>query len=286
MSLLDPTSTQAPDLRRALPIGVFDSGIGGLTVARALADALPHESLVYFGDTAHLPYGDKSPEVLQGFIRRIAEFLLAQPVKAIVIACNTASAVGYDLVRQLAESHGVPVFQVVTPAVEAALAASRQGRVGVIGTKTTVQSHVYLRQLLERQPDALVIEKATPLLVPMIEEGWAENKITDEIIEAYLSDTGFVHIDVLIMGCTHYPLIQPQVERYFATHARHPVQVINSSVVTAETVRLALEQAKLLRAEGTEAAEHRFYVSDLTLSFEATAALFFGTNLRLERHEL
>ena len=278
------TPRQAPDPRQALPIGVFDSGIGGLTVARALADALPHESLVYFGDTAHLPYGDKSPEVLQTYIGAIAQFLLAQPVKAIVIACNTASAVGYRHVVSLAEPHDVPTFEVVSPAVEAALAASSRGRVGVIATKTTIQSHIYLRQLLERQPDAYVVEKATPLLVPMIEEGWVQNKITDEIIEAYLSDTGFVHIDALILGCTHYPLIRTQVERYFAQHGRHPVAVIDSSRVTAERVRGALEQRGLLLAEG--APHHRFYVSDLTVSFEATAATFFGADITLEKLSL
>ncbi len=278
------TPAQAPDPRQALPIGVFDSGIGGLTVARALADALPHESLVYFGDTAHLPYGDKSPEVLQTYIGAIAQFLLAQPVKAIVIACNTASAVGYRHVVSLAEPHDVPTFEVVSPAVEAALAASSRGRVGVIATKTTIQSHIYLRQLLERQPDAYVVEKATPLLVPMIEEGWVQNKITDEIIEAYLSDTGFVHIDALILGCTHYPLIRTQVERYFAQHGRHPVAVIDSSRVTADRVRGALEQRGLLLAEG--APRHRFYVSDLTVSFEATAATFFGADITLEKLSL
>ncbi len=275
----------APADRRALSIGVFDSGIGGLTVARALADALPHESLTYVGDTAHLPYGDKSPEVLHGYIAAITRFLLEQPVKAIVIACNTASAVGRGLVERMASAASVPVFEVVSPAVAAALAASTRGRVGVIATKTTIQSHIYLRQLLDAMPEAFVVEKATPLLVPMIEEGWAQNKITDEIIEAYLSDTGFVHIEALILGCTHYPLIRAQVERYFAQHSsagRAPVAVIDSSRVTAERVAQRLGQLDLLQTS-TAPPMHRFFVSDLTVGFEAAAHVFFGAQVALQR---
>ena len=282
---MTPHPATPPAQRQQLPIGVFDSGIGGLTVARALADALPREALTYVGDTAHLPYGDKSPEVLHGYIAAITRFLLAQPVKAIVIACNTASAVGRALVEGLAQAAGVPVFEVVSPAVEAALAASPRGRVGVIATKTTIQSHIYLRQLLDRLPEAYVVEKATPLLVPMIEEGWAQNRITDEIIEAYLSDTGFVHIDALILGCTHYPLIRAQVERYFEQHARpqqRPVAVIDSSRVTAERVAQGLAQLGLLSA-ATAPPVHHFFVSDLTVGFEAAANVFFGGSVSLER---
>lgn len=269
------------------PIGVFDSGIGGLTIVRALKATLPNERIVYFGDTAHLPYGDKSPEVLQGYIHAIVAFLIEQHVKAVVIACNTAASVAHQqVVAQCAAvppSKGgpIPVVEVITPTVETALALSASHRIGIIATKTTVQSHVYLRTILERRPDASVLEKATPLLVPMIEEGWAENKITTEVIEAYLSDTGFAHIDTLILGCTHYPLILHSVQQYFDTNARHKVQVIDSSTSTAAAVKQLLAEKKLLAAGTTGPDE--FWVSDYTDGFQATARIFFGADLQLRK---
>ncbi len=245
---------------------------------------MPQERILYFGDTAHLPYGDKSPEVLQGYVHQIVAFLLAQQVKAIVIACNTASAVAYkQTVRQAA---GIPTFEVITPAVETALAHSPQGRVGVIGTKTTVQSHIYLRTVLDHRPDASVIEKATPLLVPMIEEGWAHNKITKEIIEAYLSDTGFTHIETLILGCTHYPLIEAEIQQYFDTHARQPVRVINSAQAVAASVRASLEAQNLASVVRASPAPDQFWVSDYTEGFQATARQFFGADVMLQKKEL
>lgn len=256
-----------------LSIGVFDSGMGGLTIVKALRQHLPHESIVYVGDTAHLPYGDKSPALITEYSCAIAQFLLRHPVKAIVIACNTASAVAGAAVRSLAAP--VPVFDVIQPAVALALASSKAQRIGIIGTKTTIQSGVYRRQLLAQQPSTHIIEKATPLLVPMIEEGWLNNAVSQDVIDAYMSDTGFRTIDTLILGCTHYPLIQHQIAAYFMQAYEHPVAVIDSSVAVANHVQHALA-AQNLAASPSAKGELRCYLSDATAHFQASAALFLG----------
>jgi len=265
-----------------LPIGIFDSGIGGLTVAKALNDSLPNESLIYFGDTAHLPYGDKSPDLLKKYVLNIVNFLLNCKVKAMVIACNTASAVAYEYLKGLFPN--LLLFEVIQPAVLEAIANTKNQRIGVIGTRTTILSHVYLKKILDQLPTAFVIEKATPLLVPMIEEGWIEDKLSKEIIEAYLSDTGFNHIDTLILGCTHYPLIRKEVELYFQQNAIHFVQVIDSSIALAKQVRDFLSSQNLLNDNPNP--NFQFFVSDLTDSFQNTANLFFGKNINLEKIEL
>ncbi len=264
-----------------LPIGIFDSGIGGLTVAKAVHDLLPNESLIYFGDTAHLPYGDKSPDLLKKYVTEIVDFLLQRQVKAIIIACNTASAVAYEFLKQ--NYSDVLFFEVIQPAVQEALKHTQNQRIGVIGTKTTIFSHVYLKKILDHLPSAFVVEKATPLLVPMIEEGWIHDKLSKEIIEAYLSDTGFTHIDTLILGCTHYPLIRSEVERYFEKNSLHKIHVIDSSIALAKQVREYFTQNQFL-SENTQS-NLQFFVSDLTPSFQETANLFFGKNIALEKWE-
>lgn len=264
---------------RQLPIGVFDSGVGGLTIVRALNQALPNENILYFGDTAHLPYGDKSPELLRGFVANICDYLIAHGVKAIVIACNTASAVTLDVVKEKAGD--IPVFDVIRPAARYALEVSPMKRIGVIGTKTTIQSHVYLKTLLELSPDALVIEKATPLLVPMIEEGWVNSQISLDIVDAYMSDTGFAHLDSLILGCTHYPLIREEIQAYFNKSRPRPVEVVDSSLAVAGEVKLRLTELGLLNTDNPTP-EHRYVVSDLTPNFQNTAARFLGRIVALE----
>lgn len=282
----------ANHLSQNQPIGVFDSGIGGLTIVRAIREALPAEDIIYFGDTAHLPYGDKSPTVLQGYVHQIVAFLISQNVKAIVIACNTAASAAHaEVVDQCNNAEiPIPVIEVITPTVKTALRMSTENtkpghvpRIGIIGTKTTVQSHVYQHTLLALHPGASVLEKATPLLVPMIEEGWADNNITHEVIEAYLSDTGFTHLDTLILGCTHYPLIRNNVQQYFDENAGHKVHVIDSSVSTAMALKETLAARNLLRT-GDQPGKQIFYVSDLTEGFQATARIFFGQDLQLQKH--
>ncbi len=270
-------------MNKNLPIGVFDSGLGGLTIVKALQRALPKESLVYFGDTAHLPYGDKSPELVKGYSLEIARFLLSQPVKAIIIACNTASAVAYQTVQNFAGQ--IPVFDVIRPAVRELLSHTSNGNVGVIATKTTIHSGVYGRQLMAARADIRVTEKATPLLVPMIEEGWLHNRVSQDVIDAYMSDTGFRGIDALILGCTHYPLIKGQIEAYFRQNAQHNVHVVDSSEAVAGYVREALAQSSLLH-EGNTAASHRYFLSDYTVHFQEAAKLFLNQEIVFEKKEL
>ncbi|MEM9921712.1 MAG: glutamate racemase, partial [Bacteroidota bacterium] len=189
------------------PIGVFDSGIGGLTVANAIIRHLPKEQIVYFGDTAHLPYGDKSADAIRYYCIKISKFLLDQGCKMIVIACNSASSAAYNILLDFFEGQTLFV-NVVDPLVQTVV-NKRFQKVGVIATKATVRSDIYRLKLLERQPNLKVASLATPLLAPMIEEGYAQNKIGQAILENYLSDTSLKDIEALLLSCTHYPLIRP-----------------------------------------------------------------------------
>ena len=259
------------------PIGIFDSGIGGLTVAKAIAEELPNEQLVYFGDTAHLPYGDKSKESVRAYSNRIAGFLLTKGCKAIVIACNTASAHAYSELKKFYPK--VPIINVVNPTVNYCALKYDQGKIGVIATKGTIKSRIYPRKIVKRNPNLEVPQNAAPLLVPMIEEGFFNNNISQTIINSYLSAKNFKNISALILGCTHYPLIKEEVEQYF----QGEVDVIDSASV------VALHTKKILKKEGLESdhirKENLFYVSDYTESFEETSKLFFGQKIDL-REEL
>lgn len=260
------------------PIGIFDSGIGGLTIVKAVQKHLPKESIIYFGDTAHLPYGDKSPELIQKYAANIAYFLLQQKVKMIVIACNTASAVALEVVEKIAGN--IPVVNVIAPAVKMALQHTVNYRIGVIGTKTTIQSRVYPAKIREQKPETYVTAKATPLLVPMIEEGWANSDISDEIIQAYLSETTFETIDTLILGCTHYPLIKPSIEKYF----ENKVNVIDSAEAVSKEIKKVLAEQNLL-ASPEHKTEYIFYVSDLTESFQQTTQIFLDVPIHLQERK-
>src|SRR4051812_4127255 len=187
------------------PIGVFDSGIGGLTVVRELMRQLPQESVVYFGDTARVPYGPKSPDTVRRYSREIASFLLKQQAKAIVIACNTATAHALSVLR---EEFSVPVIGVVEPGARAAARATSGGRIGVIGTAGTVASGAYDRAIRAILPDARVVTKACPLLVPLVEEGWIDHPVTAQVAREYLAPLMDEQIDTLVLGCTHYPLLK------------------------------------------------------------------------------
>ena len=188
--------------RKTAPVGVFDSGVGGLTVAREISRQLPNENIVYFGDTARVPYGSKSQNTIIRFSEQIIRFLKTKQVKAIVIACNTASALALDAVR---DEFDVPVMGVVIPGARAAVEATKNRKVGVVGTDATVQSGMYTKIIREMAPDVDVIEKACPLFVPLVEEGFKEHVVTDEIIEYYLESMRNSDIDAMILGCTHYP---------------------------------------------------------------------------------
>jgi glutamate racemase len=251
--------------------------LGGLTVLRALKAVLPHERFLYFGDTARLPYGDKSPETLRGYVARVVDYLLSRGVKAVVIACNTAAAVAKA--QTIEQCGDVPVFEVVTPAVEEALALSPDGRIGVLATKTTVASHVYLKEILVRRPDAFVVEKAAPLLVSLIEEGWLQRPLCDLVIEAYLSDTGFRHIETLVLGCTHYPLVKGAIERYFEKNYIRPPKVVGSDTAVAKTAARRMAEMSLL-ASTPHYGQDEYHLSDVTEAFVQATRLFFGQEIR------
>jgi glutamate racemase len=274
-------TTPTSDLA-ARPIGIFDSGIGGLTVARAVAQRLPHERLVYFGDTAHLPYGEKSTAAIQAYSVKICDVLLRQHCKLILIACNSASAAAYELVREYVGSKAV-VVGMIDPVV-AHVGRHYAGRpVGLIGTKQTVGSNIYRKKIDQLDLGVDLHALATPLLVPMIEEGFFEGRVSEEIIRAYLDHPALQGIEALLLACTHFPLIKPQME----AHYQGRVAVVDPSDVVAATVAEALAARQLLTspAEGTSPAHH-FYVSDFTRSFEESTRLFFGQEVQLEHYPL
>ena len=258
------------------PIGIFDSGIGGLTVASAIRTVLPHESFVYFGDTAHLPYGDKSPESIRHYAARIAHFLLDHKCKAIVIACNTATAHAGKTVVDVC-GPAIPVINVIDPVAEYTAAHYSDCKVGVIGTKGTIQSRVYVTRIQKLNRSLKVLSNATPLLAPMIEEGYFNNSISQTIIDNYLSKKSFGGIRALILGCTHYPLIRKEVEHFY----KKKVEIIDSASVVAERVKETLLHSSLLR-ESSSAPSFHFYISDYTEAFEKSTRIFFGEKIRLE----
>ena len=260
------------------PIGIFDSGIGGLTVAKAIKEVLPDEQIIYFGDTAHLPYGDKSKDSVKGYSKRITGFLLAKGCKAIVIACNTASAHAYADLKKFYPK--VPIINVVNPTVNYVTEKYHSGKIGVIATKGTIKSRIYPRKITKRNHKLEVPQAAAPLLVPMIEEGFFNNNISQTIINSYLSAKNFKGIEALILGCTHYPLIKGEVENFFGGD----VEVIDSASVVADYTKKLLQKEDLLAAE--KKGKDHFIVSDYTKSFEHTSKLFFGESIHLEEERI
>ena len=261
-----------PDCRlSSKPIGVFDSGVGGLTVVRALMERLPMENIVYFGDTARVPYGVKSRSTIETFTAQIVDFLLQNEVKALVIACNTIAAVAGRRVRQMAGN--MPVLDVIDAGACAALAASRNRRIGVIATATTVNSNAYARAVHTRSPDVRVISQACPLLVPLVEEGWLDHEVTRLTVREYLKPLLADNIDTLVLGCTHFPLLKPLLR------CEAPdVELVDSSTTTAEAAAQTLARAGLLNPHNPQP-EYRFYVSDIPLRFQTIGERFLGRSL-------
>lgn len=259
------------------PIGIFDSGIGGLTVASAIARLLPAEKLVYFGDTAHLPYGDKSAQAIKGYSVRIANFLLEQRCKTVIIACNTASASGYAAVKKSVGSNAL-VFNVIDPVVQYVASNHVEDKVGVIGTKGTINSRVYVRKLQQRSKKMRVVSMATPLLAPMIEEGFFNNYISRTVIHNYLSRKPFTDINALILACTHYPLIKKEVQEFYGPR----VEIVDSAEIVAQTVAAKLKKQGLLN-QSKRKPGHKFYVSDFTTSFEESTRYFFKGQVHLKK---
>ncbi|HWY99251.1 MAG TPA: glutamate racemase [Bacteroidia bacterium] len=258
------------------PIGLFDSGIGGLTVARAIGEKLPKERLIYFGDTAHLPYGDKSPDSIKYYAIRIAQFLLDHKCKMIVIACNTASALAYDTVKDFVGKRAL-VVNVIDPVVKKITDHSKLKKIGVIGTKGTIKSGIHAKKLTEADKSLEVHGLATPLLVPMIEEGFFNNKISRAVIDSYLSRPKLKKIDALILGCTHYPLIKKEIEAIY----QGKVPLIDSADEVAEYVYHLLKRNNILNTSSKKPV-HKFYVSDYTNAFEKNTNFFFNEKIKLE----
>lgn len=262
------------------PIGIFDSGIGGLTVAQKIHEVLPDEQVVYFGDTAHLPYGDKSQAAIQAYSIKICNVLLSYNCKVIVIACNTASSAAYELVREYVGDRAL-VVNVIDPVVDFVALHHAGEKIGVIGTKRTIRSNIYEAKLRAKSKGLTVSSLATPLLAPMIEEGFFNNTISDKIIEEYLGNEVLQDINAIVLGCTHYPLIKEQVNQYY----KDKVSVIDSATIVAKALRALLEEKKMLsdKKEGN----HHFYVSDYTQSFEQSTKIFYqGQQISLELYKL
>jgi glutamate racemase len=264
-----------PSTARTAPIGVFDSGLGGLTVAHAIMRHLPAESLVYFGDTARVPYGPKSPETVRRYSREIAAYLLEQGVKAIVVACNTATAHALPMLR---EELTVPVIGVVEPGARAAVRASRSGRIGVIATAGTIKSQAYVRAIEAEAPGARVLARACPLFVPLVEEGWTEHEATRAIAREYLAPFMHAEVDTLVLGCTHYPLLRPLI----ADVVGPDVTLIDSAEETAVDTRRMLAEHSLDATTGD--GSYRFVASDDQQQFLTLGQRFFGDTI--ERVEI
>lgn len=252
-------------LDRNAPIGVFDSGVGGLTVAREIMRNLPSEKIVYFGDTARVPYGNKSKDNIIRYSEQIIHFLMEQKVKAIVIACNTASALAMDAVRKEFE---IPILGVIEPGARIAAQETKNKRVGVIGTQATIGSGIHKVYLQERDPDITVISKACPLFVPLVEAGWLHDPVTNQVVERYLQEMKDAEVDTLILGCTHYPLIRSTIREFMG----ESVRLVNPAYETALELKKLLEDKNLQNEEQMQKEfPYRFYVSDLAEEFKQFA---------------
>lgn len=262
------------------PIGIFDSGVGGLTVASAIKLALPNEKLIYFGDTAHLPYGDKSGETIVGYSKRIADFLINKEVKVILIACNTASAVAYNELKKYLDDK-ILIINVIDPVVNYVSEHYSETKIGVIGTKGTINSGMYEKKIVEGYNNVQVASLATPLFVPMIEEGFVYDDISNAIIRSYLSSDTLKDIQSLILGCTHYPIIKNQIRKFFD----FKVDVLDSANIVAQYLKSQLESKNLLNNH-LRTPEDTFYVSDYTTYFEAIARMFFEERINLVKENI
>jgi len=262
-------------LQNRRPIGVFDSGIGGLTVVKELIKSLPYEDIVYFGDTARVPYGTKSHQTVVRFSTENVLFLLRYNVKLIIVACNSSSSVA---LASLKRNFKVPIIGVIEPGAAYATSMSYSQRIGVIGTSTTIKSKAYEKQIRGLVPKAKVYSKSCPLFVPLAEEGWLDGKVTSQIIRTYLSPLKKKDIDTLILGCTHYPLLEKAIKRVMGKG----VKLIDSAVSVAETAKALLQEEGLARHAGIRG-RRRFFVSDEPGRFKRMGERFLGRRLSCVR---
>ena len=264
------------------PIGIFDSGIGGLTVAHAIVKHLPKENIIYFGDTMHLPYGDKSTAAIQAYAVKIAQMLLQQQCKIILIACNSASAAAYELVKEYLADKAI-VMNVIDPVIHVLKEQYQSKRIGLIGTRQTVNSHIYKKKIDSLNLGIALSSASTNLLASAIEE-FGNHQVIDALLEVYLAHPDLQQIDALLLACTHYPIIKERIQQYYRSRLHKTIELIDSSDIVALALKKQLESNNLLNANGIS--QKHFYVSDYTESFAANATLFFGDNITLEHYPL
>lgn len=261
------------------PLGIFDSGVGGLTVVRAVQQLLPGESIVYLGDTARVPYGSKSRDTIQRFAEEDLRFLLTKDVKAVVVACNTATAYALDQLREL---NDIPILGVIEPGVEAALSHPDTERVGIIATRGTIRSHAYQHALAQRRPGLMILEQPAPLLVPIVEEDWIDHPATELILHEYLDPMLDRGMDTLLLACTHYPLLIPRLREFLGDKVR----LVDSATTCAHHLEEKLTKLDLLApAESTGLLDP--YLTDLSEQFEILATRFLESPVpRIRRASL
>jgi glutamate racemase len=267
-----------PNYLASSPIGVFDSGIGGLTLVQALTKYLPHENLIYFGDTAHLPYGDKSAITIQAYAIKIAHLLLERKCKLILIGCYSATAAAFELIKEYVGSQAI-VMNVIDPTIRLLKEKYSGKRIGLIGTKQTVHSNIHQKKIDQFNIPLTLSSYPTSLLASAIEE-FGNHPIIDALLKIYLAHPNLQSIDALVLACTHYPVIKEKIADYY----NHKIDIIDASDIVALTVKQQLEKLSLLNVEGTN--QKHFYVSDYTASFETHASLFFKGDIQLEHYPL
>lgn len=256
-------------------IGIFDSGVGGMTVARAVEQLLPDKRIIYFGDLARTPYGSKSPEAIRRYAIQNTEFLLENGAKIIIIACNSAASVAADLLQ---EKFDVPIFEVITPAIHQALGKTINNRIGVIGTRATIKSNVYESKITASSSKAKVFSQACPLLVPLVEEGWLAKRETKMILRRYLHPLKHKGVDTLVLGCTHYPLLKDLLSPRIGKR----VAVIDSSTAVAAELKEYLRANQDIDQSLAEGGASLYYVSDVTDAARSTARRIFGREIDLK----
>lgn len=259
------------------PIGIFDSGVGGLTVARRIMEELPEEQIIYFGDTARLPYGSKTKETVTKFSKQIIHFLQTKKVKAIIVACNTVSSNSID---DLKEAFDLPIMGVVRPGVHEAVKATKNKRVGIIGTNATIKSGAYERLICNEDSEIKVYTQACPLFVPLVEEGWGENEVTSMVAKTYLTPLIQAEVDSIVLGCTHYPLLKRCLKRVVGDS----IQLVDPAYATALLAKETLEKAGQLSTKREK--NHIFYVSDLTDNFNMICQAALGQIYPVEKIDI
>jgi len=258
-------------------IGIFDSGVGGMTVARAVETLLPDYQLIYYGDLARSPYGSKSSEAIIEYSIDNTEFLLQHGAKVIIIACNSAASVASDILRQ---KFAAPIFEVITPAVQRAVSATVTGNIGIIGTRATIRSGIYEQKIKHQAPGLRVFSQACPLLVPLVEEGWTDARETKMILRKYLAPLKQKQIDTLVLGCTHYPLLKDLIQHRMG---KNRIRMIDSSIEVALTLKKYLDENPGFGETLHRGSENKYFVSDMTKASVATAEKIFGRHIHLEK---